>query len=103
MQQPIPPLWVCKAGSQMSQPLSNSPGDVPSDVQVDTPPSMDHPPCVSCITPYPIQRNNRIRGELFTTTPQPYARCRTIRSRDHLQPPMSWEVETIAVSRQVAR
>ncbi len=86
----------------MSRPLSNSSGDIPSNVQTDAPPSMDHPPCVPCITPYPIQQNNRIWRKLFVASPGPCAGRRTIQSQGHLQPLTSWEEKTIAIPGQVA-
>src|SRR6266853_4990976 len=86
----------------MAWPLSHHSGDVPSNIQTDTLPSMDHIPHVSRVASYPIQQNKRIWRKLFLTTTRPHGRHRTIRGQDHPQPPTSREEKTIAILSQVA-
>jgi hypothetical protein len=100
-QEPGSAIWNNKACTQTPWTLQNNKNHFPCGVQTRTPPSMDNSPRVSRMITNPIRGNNRTWPQLFATATQPRRRRRTIRSRDHPEPPMSRTRKTITIPPQV--
>src|SRR6266851_9381656 len=97
----IAAIWIDQASPKETRPLPNQRGCLPCGVSAAPPSAVDNTPCFPRLPPYPLCADKRTQRELFKTPTGPYRRPRTIRGRDHQEPPMSWEEKTITVSRQM--